>query len=273
MMKKNIKIISLAFCLLLTLSCFAQNIDKGISLDKNKDSKIVGKDTTITTPFFAGVVGWTFPYGEMGNRYDSFFNIDANLGWKTKNNWLFMLDFCFQFGNNNIKQFDQILATLITDDTNPFIIGEDGTDAGVVGYNRNLSLSFGVGRIIPLWFSNPNSGLMLTLNAGFIQHQIIYQYTMSTVPALEDDYAYGYDRQMRGPMASIFLGYMNLSKKTYANWYAGVQFNSAWTKMTRDYQFDLMSGDDKLYTDYMLTLKVGWMIPFFGRSADKIYFF
>ena len=74
-------------------------------------------------------------------------------------------------------------------------------------------------------------------------------------------------------MASVFLGYIHLSKKTYANWYAGVQGYMARTKMSRKYQFDLMSGDDKRYTDYMLSAKVGWIFPFFGRKADKIYFY
>lgn len=272
-MKRYIYKIVVFVLVLVPLSIVAQDIDKGLALDKNKDSKIVGQDTTVSAPFFSGAAGWTFPFGEMGNRYSSFFNLDATLGWKTSSNWLYMLDFCFQFGSNNVKQLDKILSGLYTSDSNPFIIGEDGTDAGVVGYNRNLSLSFGIGRLIPLSLSNPNSGIMITLNGGFIQHQIIYQYTLSTVHALEGDYAYGYDRQMRGPMASIMLGYMHISKKTYANWYAGIQFYSAWTKMTRDYQFDLMSGDDKTYTDYMLTLKLGWMFPFFGRKADKIYFY
>ena len=42
--------------------------------------------------------------------------------------------------------------------------------------------------------------------------------------------------------------------------------------MTRDYQFDLRGGDDNVYYDRMLTIKFGWMFPFFGRKADKIYF-
>jgi hypothetical protein len=42
--------------------------------------------------------------------------------------------------------------------------------------------------------------------------------------------------------------------------------------MTRDYQFDLRGGDNNLYYDGMLTLKIGWMFPFYGRDADKIYY-
>ncbi|MCH3924755.1 MAG: hypothetical protein LKE30_07560 [Bacteroidales bacterium] len=264
-MNKHLKIIFIVAIFVFPLVCFSQEDDKG--------TKIVGNDTTISTPFFAGAGGWTFPFGDMGKQYKSFFNIDANLGWKTKSNWLYMLDFAFQFGSNNVKNIDGILSTLETDDQNSFIVSQDGTDAGVVGYNRNLSLSFGIGKLIPLWFSNPNSGLFITLNGGYIQHQIIYQATLGKVPQLEGDYAYGYDRQMRGPMVSSMIGYMHISKKSYANWYVGAQFYAAFTKMSRKYQFDLMSGDNTLHHDYMLSLKLGWMFPFFGRSADKIYFY
>ena len=73
-------------------------------------------------------------------------------------------------------------------------------------------------------------------------------------------------------MLSGFLGYIHMSKKNFANFYIGIQFDNAWTKMTRNYQFDLRRGDNTLYYDRMLTLKIGWMFPFYGRDADKIYF-
>jgi hypothetical protein len=236
-------------------------------------STITGTDTNISTPFFATSAGWTFPFGEMGNRYSSFFNINTDLGWKTRNNWIFTLDFGFQFGSNNVKHLEDYLATLYTDSSKPIIVGTDGTDAGVVAYNRNLSLSISVGKIFPIFHDNPNSGIEASVCLGFLQHQIIYEATQSKVLQLEDDYKYLYDRQMRGPMTGLFLGYRHISKKTYANWFAGIDWKVAFTKMTRKYQADLMGGDNTRYTDHMITLKVGWMFPFFGRSSDKIYYF
>jgi hypothetical protein len=47
---------------------------------------ITGEDTVISTPFFTASAGWTLPFGEMGNRYDPFININTNfqniLFWK-----------------------------------------------------------------------------------------------------------------------------------------------------------------------------------------------
>lgn len=263
------KLIIIIILFILPFGLSSQNIKPP---DKNA-SKITGGDTNISTPYFSAAVGWTFPFGEMGNRYSSFFNVNGDLGWKTINNWIFAVEFGFQFGSNNVKHLEDYLSTLYTNDHNNFIVGTDGTDAGVVAYNRNLSLVFSAGKIFNVFNDNPNSGLEISLSGGFLQHQIIYEASQSRVFQLEDDYKYGYDRQMRGPMAGLFLGYRHISKKAYANWYAGVHYNIAWTKMTRDYQFDLMSGDNTRYTDHMITLKIGWMFPFFGRSSNKIYYY
>ncbi len=264
-----------AIIFFLPVSIFAQT-----TTTNNRSSMFSANDTTISTPFFAAAAGWTFPFGDLGDEFKSFVNFNANLGWKTTSNWMFILDFGFQFGSNNVKNMDQMLSNLMTNDRNSFIIGSDGTDAGVVGYNRNLSLCLQVGKIFPVWGSNPNSGLLVMLSGGLLQHQIVFEFSQSKAFQIDGDYKYGYDRQKRGPMFGLFLGYIHLSKKYYANWYAGLQYNVAWTKMTRDVQFDMYDPvsqtflpTDKTYNDHMITLKLGWMIPFFGRSADKIYYY
>ncbi len=263
-MKKANRFLTLAIVLSL---CFCSTLNAQV-----RREVITGQDTAISTPFFTASAGWTFPTGEMGKRYYSFMNINTNLGWKSETNWIHYCEFGFQFGSDNVKIKNDILSEMLVDVSDPFVIGMDGTNAGVVAYNRNLSLSVFGGKVFPLWFSNPNSGLMITLGAGFLQHQIIYQPTLTEAPQIQEDYALGYDRQMRGAMISGFLGYIHMSKKNFANFYLGVQMDNAWTKMTRVYQFDLRGGDNKLYYDGMFTLKIGWMFPFYGRDADKIYY-
>ncbi len=251
-------LISLCFCTLLNA--------------QERREVITGNDTAISTPFFTAVAGYTIPLGEMGNRYNPFMNINTNLGWKTQKNWIYYCEFGFQFGSDNVKIKNDILSGMLVNTSDPFVIGLDGTNAGVVAYNRNLSLSVFGGKVIPLWFSNPNSGLMFTVGAGFLQHQIIYQPTLTEAPQIQEYYAYLYDKQMRGAMVSAFLGYIQMSKKNFANFYFGVQMDNAWTKMTRTHQVDLRGGDSKVYYDGMFTLKIGWMFPFYGRDSDKIYF-
>ncbi len=264
-MKNRIIIISvLVFSLLFSgVQSFAQE----------RVEEIVGEDKVFSTPFCSAAIGWTFPFGEMGNRYEPFMNVDANLGWKTGQNFLYTLEFNFGFGVDNAKQKLEILSEIMTTDKQPFVISDGGSDAGVVAFNRNLAFTGKVGKLIPLMKSKPNSGLMLMAGGGWLQHQIIYQATLEKAPQLEGDYALGYDRQMRGLSLNGFVGYMHMSKTHFLNFYIGLDFSYAWTKMTREYQFDLKGGDDKLYQDAMLTLKFGWMFPFFGRDTDKIYYY
>lgn len=245
----------------------------GSILAQETGEKIVGQDKSISTPFCTAVVGWTFPDGDMAKKYESFMNLNVNMGWKTKGNWLWMMEFGFGFGSDNAKGKNQILEGIMTTEGDPFVISKEGSDAGVVAYNRNLSLVAKTGKIFSLSKKRPNSGIMLTLGVGALQHQIIYQSTLEVAQQLEGDYAYLYDRQMRGIMVSGFLGYIHMSKKSFTNFYVGLEFNQAWTKLTRDYQINYNFSADKIFQDRMWTLKVGWMFPFFGRDADKVYYF
>lgn len=231
------------------------------------------KEKPFSVGFFSGAVGWTFPEGEIGNRYGSFMNTNLNLGRKFETNWIIMAEFTFQFGNQNDKRRQEILSEMIIPDaTNGFIISTDGSDAGVASCNRNFAGSVKIGKIFPLFPAHPNSGILLSLSAGFLQYQTIFMPTYAHAPQIENDYAKGYDRQMRGFMSGLFLGYWHMSNSRFKNFYAGMEVNIAWTKSTRKYQFDLKGPDSGNYTDQMYTLKAGWVIPFHGRSAEKIYF-
>ncbi|MFA7081141.1 MAG: hypothetical protein WC135_00870 [Bacteroidales bacterium] len=257
--------------LIIIITLFLASISSSFAQENGE--VIVGQDKPISTPFCTAALGWTFPDADMADKYESFMNLNANLGWKTKQNWLYIVEFGFGFGSDNAKNKDQILAGIMTREGDPFVISREGSDAGVVGYNRNLSIMGKVGKVIPLSKKRPNSGIMLTLGLGMIQHQIIYQSTLEVAEQLEGDYAYLYDRQVRGVMASGFIGYLHMSKKSYTNFYVGLEIDQAWTKSTRDYQINYNLSKNKIFQDRMFTLKVGWMFPFFGRDADKIYYF
>lgn len=258
---------------LILFTLFFGCIGSLMAQEKGDGEKIVGEDKSISTPFCTAAVGWTFPGGEMANRYNSFINLNANLGWKTKENWVWMAEFGFAFGSDNAKQKDQILSGIMTNEGDPFVISSDGSDAGVTAYNRNLSFVGKVGKIFSLSRKSPNSGILIMCGGGFLQHQIIYQATLEKAQQLEGDYAYLYDRQMRGFMLSGFFGYIHMSKKSFTNFYIGLEFNQAWTKLTREYQVNYNYDYNKIFQDRMWTIKIGWMFPFYGRDSDKVYYY
>ena len=125
----------------LTIATFLSIFFSSILNAQERREEITGQDTAISTPFFTASAGWTFPFGEMGNRYNSFININTNLGWKSQTNWIYYCEFGFQFGSDNVKIKNDILSEMLVNTSDPFVIGKDGSNAGVVAYNRNLSLS------------------------------------------------------------------------------------------------------------------------------------
>jgi hypothetical protein len=242
-------------------------------LAQTENSSHSEEEAPTSTPFCSAVMGWTFPKGDMGNKYQSFMNLNANIGWKTNDNWVWMIEFGFAFGSDNIKIKNDILSEIMTNEGYPFVISREGSDAGVVAYNRNLSLVGKVGKVIPLFKKRPNSGILLKLGGGLLQHQIIYQSTLEIANQLEGDYQYLYDRQMRGIMLSGFVGYLHMGKSNFANFYIGLEFNQAFTKMTRKYQVNFDGDYNKINLDQMWTLKIGWMFPFYGKNTDKEYYY
>ncbi|MDR1005803.1 MAG: hypothetical protein LBL74_02940 [Bacteroidales bacterium] len=262
-MKIRKVIVLMLFCLSLSGIASAQIMDRTI---------VQKKDTLATIPYCAFSLGWTFPYGEMGRRYEPFMDLGFDIGVKTRSNWVFNANFGFQFATDNVKIKNEILKDIMTTGNDPFLIGEGGTNAGVVASNRNLSGKVAVGKVFPLGIFNSNSGLLVSLGAGYLQHQIVYSTSSEKAHQLEGDYRRLYDRQMRGPMVSGFIGYMYFGKYSFANFYIGLQFDQAWTQMTRKYQADLRSGDTKVYSDRMITLKAAWIFQFYNPTSQRIYY-
>ena len=64
-----------------------------------------------------------------------------------------------------------------------------------------------------------------------------------------------------------------MGKKNFTNFYFGLEFNQAWTKLTRVYQINYNYDYNKIFQDRMWTIKLGWMFPFYGRDADKVYYY
>ncbi|MDR0971692.1 MAG: hypothetical protein LBM25_04850 [Bacteroidales bacterium] len=263
-MKKRL-IICFLFLGLLNISLKGQDILSG--------EKIVAEEESVSTPFFSAIVGWTFPQGDMLKSYKSFMHLGANLGWKTYSNWVWMVEFGFGFGSDNAKEKDEILSNMMTSPNDGFVISSEGSDAGVVAFNRNLSIGVKVGKLFTLSSKRPNSGILFQVGGGFLQHQIIYQSTLEIAKQLEGDYAYLYDRQKRGFSLSVFLGYMHLGRENFTNFYAGIEINQAWTFLTREYQINYNDSYNRVFNDRTITIKAGWLFPFYGRKADKEYYY
>lgn len=216
----------------------------------------------------SGSYAYQVPGGDLADRFGNNSNIGITFLQKLKSNWLFGAEYDIIFGNNLVET--GILDNLKTEDG--VIIGEDGLAADVVLYERGFYTSLKVGKVLPVFNRNPNSGLMILLGGGLLQHKIRIDVANNTAPQLTDETKKGYDRLTNGFAINQFIGYFNLSNNRLANFYVGVDITEAWTQNRRSYNYDTMMRDDTQRLDMLYGIRVGWIIPFYKRGSVKTYY-
>jgi len=108
----------------------------------------------------------------------------------------------FIFGST-IK-YDSLFHLIKT--SGDYIIDGDGMYADVRTYQRGYTLMGKAGKIFSIFNDNPNSGLLVMIGGGFMQHKIRIENPGNTVPQLKGDYKKGYDKLTNGPALSQFIG-------------------------------------------------------------------
>jgi hypothetical protein len=214
-------------------------------------------------------VGFQNPAGDLADRFGFNSAIGPGFKYKTKSNWIFMADFNYLFGNR-IRE-DSLIQNLLNHDG--FVISDEGLVADISFFERGFYSSFRIGKIIPVFGSNPNSGIMINAGAGYLQHKIHIKVEENKAAALRDDYKKGYDRFTDGFSTAQFIGYMHIGESRLANFFIGFEFVQAWTQNRRSLNFDTMRRDDKERFDMLYGVKAGWIIPFRKREARDFYYY
>lgn len=214
-------------------------------------------------------LGFQIPGGDMADRFGVNSTVGPGLQVKTKSNWIIGADVNFIFGNKISE--DSLIQNLLTDDG--FVISDQGQVADLSFHQRGFYAAARIGKVIPVFGSNPNSGLMITAGAGFLQHKIRIAVQENMAAALRDDYNKGYDRLTNGFSTTQFIGYMHLGESRIANFFAGFEFVQGWTQNRRSMNFDTMRRDDTKRLDLLYGFKIGWMIPFSNRMPKDYYYY
>jgi len=260
---KRVFIVALYLCTVSSLSA------------QTKDDNFVGD--TLNCPIISFNFAPWMAKGAISDMFESpMLDFGISAMYKTKSNWLFGIEGSFFFGNDNLKNRKERLASIYTEEGT--VIGTGGSDAGVDAFNRGLVGMLQVGKIFKVTPKNPNSGVFVMLGAGIAQNQIVFMPSLEEAPQISDSYAKLYDHQQRGPVLSQRLGfwYMN-NKKTYLNIHVSFEFTQMWLKSTRDYVIDDFMGirgkDDKTYFSHIYGIKLGWMIPLEGKTTQDYYYY
>ena len=119
---------------------------------------------------------------------------------------------------------------------------------------------------------NKNSGILFYGGVGMLQHKISIKF-QDDIVALTDEHKKGYDRFSYGYAVNGFLGYLFLSKNRLLNFFGGFDYTHAWTKNLRKYNYDTQETDNKIHTDILYGIKVGWIIRLNKRQAEEFYYY
>jgi len=227
------------------------------------------KDSAINAPMFYFTYGYQFTSGDIAKRFGSNSSVGGGFQVKIKKNWLFGAEYNYLFGGR-IKDEASILSRISTSDG--FVISDAGEYAEITYSQTGCNISLKVGKIIPVLNPNPNSGILITLQPGYLKHRIKINNPNNTAPQLRGDYKKGYDEMADGFSATEFLGYYYMGNKRLYSFYAGFEFTQAFTKFRRAYNFNTMSTDTGQKHDYFYTFRVGWLIPLYRRAPAGYYY-
>lgn len=208
------------------------------------------------------------PGGDLKDRFGANSSFGLDISYKTQSNWIIGCGGHFMFGKNVEEK--GVLDSM--KGSSGEILDQNGQFAVVGMDERALYFGLSIGKLIPLNKLNANSGLVITLGGGYLQHRIRL-FSSNTVPQLADDYKKGYDRLTFGPAASQFIGYRFLDPKKRVNFTAGLEVIEGFTQNRRSLNFDTGVADKSKRLDILTGLKISLTIPIYLKKSTEEEFF
>lgn len=214
---------------------------------------------------------YTFQFAEadMKDRYGNNSLVGGFISYKTSKNVIIGIEGNFLFGGK-VKEY-QLFQLISTDGRS--LITPDGTIKTPQVNERGFLVKAYVGKILPFAKPNKNSGILLTMGLGFIQHRIHIEFGSQSIPYLNKEYKKGYDRLTNGVALIPFVGYQYMSNNKRVNFYGGFEATLGFTKGQRAWNFDTNTPGDGKRFDLFLGLKAGWIIPKYFKSTEKYYYY
>jgi len=227
------------------------------------------KDTSLTISMLYPTYGFGMPGGDLADRFGFSHQIGAGYMFKSSSGWSISVEGNFIF-RDGVKDQGSILSGITTSDGH--IIDEGGVFANVMLLERGFSAWVKVGKLFPVAGPNPNSGLLVKLGGGMLQHKIKIEDPNNSAPQIKGDYKKGYDHLCNGPAITEFIGYQYLGNSRKINFFAGLEFVQAYTLSRRSYYFNEMIRPDEKRIDLLSSMKIGWYLPLYKKTRQKFYY-
>jgi hypothetical protein len=214
-------------------------------------------------PYFHAHYTYNLPQADLGDRFGGFSNVGGGFHFKTISNWTIGLSGSFLFGGT-VNEGD-ILNELRT--RNGPLINQGGRLEEVFPRMRGFRAALHVGRIFELLAANPNSGILVQLGGGLLQHHIDFEFTDNALPQLTEERQKGYDRLTNGFALVPQLSYFFLDPDNFWNFTVGIEGTLAFTQNRRSWDFYTNRKIDERRLDAMVALKAAFLFPVFDKQT------
>lgn len=224
-------------------------------------------DSAIRIPLVGVHLGGQLPMADLNKRFGPNLVSGLSFTMKSKKNWLYGARFDYMYGRN-VKE--DVLKSLKTPEG--YVVDNAGFPADLRVSERATAFYIFGGKVLPLASANPNSGLMVTLGAGYLEHKINLYDAQKQIAAIKDNLKYGYDRLSVGFSVSQFVGYLFLSENRMLNFYFGVDCSQSFTKSVRKVNYDTGLSDTGRRLDILTGLRFGWILPLYKKTPNDFYY-
>lgn len=224
-------------------------------------------DSALFVPLVGVHFGGQLPGGDLSQRFGANLNAGGSFMVKTKKNWLLGLESNYFFGKN-VKE--DVLSQLRSEDGS--VIDNEGRPADLRITERGIGVHAVFGKVFKVFSANPNSGLMFTVGAGYLQHKINLYDAQQKIAAVSGELKHGYDRLSNGVSTTQFLGYLFLSESRMLNFYFGFEAYQGFTKSVRKLNYDTGLPDTKKRLDMLYGFRFGWILPLYKKTPNEFYY-
>lgn len=229
-------------------------------------AQIPVRDSSLHFPLVAINYSFQLPFGDLQDRFGYNSCVGGSILYKTRRNWIVGLDGGYIFSK---KVKENVLKQLMTSEN--FVVDNQGFPADLRVSERGFMAYAVVGKIFSALGHNPNSGLVINLGFGYLQHKIKLYDANKAVAAIKGSLIKGYDHLTGGYSMHQYLGYTFLSDNRLVNFTAGFEFYEAITKSYRAFNYDTGMPDTKTRFDCLIGIRIGWILPLYGRSQSYYY--
>jgi hypothetical protein len=207
--------------------------------------------------------------GDLADKFGFSVDLSFDTWYKTRSHWMFGAGASFFFGDD-VRIGDQMVAGLTT--SNGQLISLNGNYGDYKFFQRGFSLQANVGRVFTSWGHNANSGLLVLIGGGYLQHRVRIENAGQDIPQLLDDYEKGYDRLSGGPMARQFIGYLHAGSRRRINFIVGFDFLQGFTQDYRGFHFDTGQAVSGTQLDLMYGFRFIWFLPVYSGATETYYY-